>query len=262
LGALGLIEKALENDEFRLFIQPKVSLLSGQVVGAEALIRWQHPIRGLVYPIEFLSLLEKHELAIKLGHWVISEGLRILNSWVEQGIELTLSVNVSARQLRETDFSSKLAATLEKFPSVPPQQLEIEIVESAALDDISKVSSLIMACRALGVRFSLDDFGTGYSSLTYLNRLAVDTLKIDQTFVRDMLDDDNALAIIRGVIGLARAFNNETVAEGVETWRQAAKLKAMGCGMIQGYVVAKPMAAENFPAWLTQFQIPHLKDYL
>lgn len=261
-GALTLIEKALENGEFRLFIQPKVSLLSGQVVGAEALIRWQHPIRGLVYPVEFLALLEKHELSIKLGHWVICEGMRILHGWVEQGIDLTLSVNVSARQLRESDFSSKLAATLQEFQSVPPRQLEIEIVESAALDDISKVSTLIMACRALGVRFSLDDFGTGYSSLTYLNRLAVDTLKIDQTFVRDMLDDDNALAIVRGVIGLARAFNNETVAEGVETWPQAAKLKAMGCGIIQGYAVAKPMPAENFPAWLTQFQMPDLKDYL
>jgi len=175
-------------------------------------------------------------------------------------LNLPLSVNVSARQLREKYFSQRLAAMLRKFPQVLPQRLEIEIVESAALDDMQKVSMLIAECRALGVHFSLDDFGTGYSSLSYLKRLSVDTLKIDQTFVRDMLADENDLAIVCGVIGLAKAFRNHTVAEGVETWQQAARLKSLGCEIAQGYAIARPMPAEEFPGWVRDFRMPQIQE--
>ena len=149
---------------------------------------------------------------------------------------------------------------LRNFPEIPANCLEIEIVESKALDDIEQVSRIISQCQSYGVKFSLDDFGTGYSTLTYLKRLSVDTLKIDQSFVRDMLHDASALAIVRGVIGLAQAFNSSTVAEGVESWRHAHLLNALGCELIQGYAIAKPMPAEEFPQWLAQFQVPSLRD--
>jgi len=248
----------LERGEFQLYIQPKVRIATGEVQGAEALIRWLHPLRGLIPPSQFLPLLEGQTLMNKLGSWVLREGLALLEQWNTMGIQLPLSVNVDAMQLRDSEFAAQLGQLLAAVPTVPADRLEIEIVESAALDDVQKVSTLIDECHVLGVHFSLDDFGTGYSSLTYLKRLSVDTLKIDQTFVRDMLADDSAMAIVRGVIGLAEAFHSHTVAEGVETWEHAAKLKALGCETIQGYAIARPMPAAQFPAWLSQFAMPDL----
>jgi len=257
-SALAKIERGLERGEFQLYIQPKVRIATGEVQGAEALIRWLHPLRGLIPPSQFLPLLEGQTLMNKLGSWVLREGLALLEQWNTMGIQLPLSVNVDAMQLRDSEFAAQLGQLLAAVPTVPADRLEIEIVESAALDDVQKVSTLIDECHVLGVHFSLDDFGTGYSSLTYLKRLSVDTLKIDQTFVRDMLADDSAMAIVRGVIGLAEAFHSHTVAEGVETWEHAAKLKALGCETIQGYAIARPMPAAQFPAWLSQFAMPDL----
>ncbi|MCF8207957.1 MAG: EAL domain-containing protein [Rhodoferax sp.] len=257
-SALAKIERGLERGEFVLYVQPKVSLSDGSVVGAEALIRWQHPVRGLVSPAEFLPLLDGQDLALKVGNWVIDQGMQMLSRWSAAGLTLPLSVNVDARQLREKDFSKQLTQILQRYPEVPPSQLEIEIVESAALDDIQSVIVLIEECRALGVRFALDDFGTGYSSLTYLKRLAVDTLKIDQSFVRDMLVDNDAMAIVRGVIGLAEAFQCHTVAEGVESWEQVASLKANHCEVAQGYVIARPMPSGEFSNWAKNFSMPSL----
>jgi diguanylate cyclase (GGDEF)-like protein/PAS domain S-box-containing protein len=257
-SALAKIERGLERGEFQLYIQPKVLLATGQVQGAEALIRWLHPLRGLIPPSQFLPLLEGQALMNKLGNWVLREGLTLLEQWNAMGIHLPLSVNVDAMQLRDVEFAAQLGQLLAAVPTVLANQLEIEIVESAALDDVQKVSTLIDECHVFGVHFSLDDFGTGYSSLTYLKRLSVDTLKIDQTFVRDMLSDDSAMAIVRGVIGLAEAFHSHTVAEGVETWEHAAKLKALGCETIQGYAIARPMPATQFPTWLAQFSMPDL----
>ncbi len=258
LGAVTRLEDALTRGEFRLYLQPKVDLNTGAVVGAEALLRWIHPIRGLIPPNQFLPLINDNDLALGVGDWVIKEGLRILAEWNLQGLELPLSVNVSARQLREQNFPLQLAANLANFPQVQPQRLELEIVESAALDDIRKVSLLISECQKLGVLFALDDFGTGYSSLTYLKRLSVNALKIDQTFVRDMLEDDGAQAIVRGIIGLSQAFNSHTIAEGVESWDMAAKLKMLGCDSAQGFIIARPMPAEEFPKWVSQFKMPVL----
>ncbi|MCF8169228.1 MAG: EAL domain-containing protein, partial [Rhodoferax sp.] len=255
-SALAKVERGIDRGEFKLFLQPKVSLSNGAVVGAEALIRWMHPIRGLTTPGHFLPLLEGQPTMLKLGSWVLREAFQMLRNWNELGIEIPMSVNVDAMQLRDSEFSKELSQLLLEFPSVPASRLELEIVESAALDDVQKVSILIDECHTLGAKFSLDDFGTGYSSLTYLKRLAVDTLKIDQSFVRDMLGDESALAIVRGVIGLADAFTAHTVAEGVETWEHAAKLRSLNCQIIQGYVIARPMPAERFPAWMEQFTMP------
>jgi EAL domain-containing protein (putative c-di-GMP-specific phosphodiesterase class I) len=256
--ALERFKKALAKNEFQLYIQPKISLNTGKIVGAEALIRWIHPNRGVIPPNQFMPLIENQDISLEVGEWVIREGMTLLHRWSQLGLDFPLSVNVSARQLREKDFADRLREIMKDFPHVRPQNLEIEIVESAALDDIGMVSKLIESCRALGVRFSLDDFGTGYSSLTYLKRLSVDVLKIDQSFVRDMLVDDGALSIVSGVIGLARAFRLHTVAEGVESWRHAAKLKALGCYIAQGYAIAYPMPAVEVPQWIEKFNMPNI----
>ncbi|MGR8930100.1 MAG: putative bifunctional diguanylate cyclase/phosphodiesterase [Gammaproteobacteria bacterium] len=253
------IEKALINRELCLYIQPKINLKTGRVVGAEALLRWQHPIRGVLLPGEFLPLTENNELAISIGEWTMQEAYKLMATWRRQGLKLPLSINVSAYQIRQKDFCDRLAAISEQFPEIPPGQLEIEIIESAALDDLQKISQLIARCKTLGVNFALDDFGTGYSSLNYLKRLSVATLKIDQSFVQDLLNDENDLAIVRGVVGLARAFNTDIIAEGLENWEQAQCLLDMGCELAQGFVIARPMPADNISEWISHFKLPELK---
>lgn len=256
--ALARLEKALQRKEFCLYIQPKINLKSGKVAGAEALIRWLHPVRGLMPPAEFLPLIEDNDLSIRVGEWVIREALQLMRQWQTQGLMLPLSININAHQLRQENFSARLAAIIGQFAPIAAGQLEIEIVESAALGDLQKVSGLIAECKTFGVNFALDDFGTGYSALTYLKRLAVSTLKIDRSFVRDLLIDESDLAIVRGVIGLAKAFKTDIVAEGVESWRQAACLLEMGCEIAQGYVIAHPMPADEVVNWTSRFRLPEL----
>ena len=171
---------------------------------------------------------------------------------------MRLSLNMSSHQLQEQDFGEKISKALEAVPDLQPNCLEIEIIESAALDDLQRVVQLISQCQALGVRFALDDFGTGYSTLTYLKQMSVDTLKIDCSFVRDMERDANSMAIVQGIIALADAFKCEVVAEGVETWSQAQLLLNHGCHNIQGYVVARPMPASELVPWVSQFKCPVL----
>jgi EAL domain-containing protein (putative c-di-GMP-specific phosphodiesterase class I) len=258
--ALNRIENGLNQGEFQLYVQPKVDLRTGRVAGGEALIRWLHPIRGLVPPMEFLPLIENHDLSLRVDEWVIREGLILLDDWCKQGLDISLSVNVGARKLRDKDFPKQLAILLKDFPNISPDNFELEIVESVALDDLKAVSTLIDECRTYGLRFSLDDFGTGYSSLTYLKKLEVNTLKIDQTFVRDMLEDESDMAIVRGIIGLAKAFQRETVAEGVETWPHAWQLKQLGCDLIQGYAIARPMPSIDIPSWIDHFKLPEVNS--
>lgn len=255
-AVISRIETALNNGELQLYIQPKIDLHSGKVVGGEALLRWLHPIRGVIPPTEFLPLIDNHAIGIAVGEWVIGEALRLMQHWSTQGLMLPLSVNISIHQLKDDAFYGHLLTMLQNYPDIPPQRLEIEIMESAALDDMHKTNTLIHNCQALGIRFALDDFGTGYSSLTYLKRLSIDTLKIDQTFVHDMLENENDLAIVRGVIGLAQAFCSQSVAEGVETWQHAALLRKLGCEIAQGYAIAAPMPAEAIPGWIDTFSMP------
>ncbi len=243
------IRHALQNEQLVLYYQPKVNMRSGKVIGAEALIRWQHPQRGLLAPAQFLPVIENHSLAVEVGEWVISSALRQMELWHIQGLSVPVSVNVGARQLQQRDFVSRLQVLLGEHPEVPPKCLELEVLETSALEDISGVSTVIEACRGLGVMFALDDFGTGYSSLTYLKRLPVALLKIDQSFVRDMLDDADDLAILQGVIGLAKAFHRTVIAEGVETIAHGTALLALGCEQAQGYGIARPMPATDFVAW-------------
>ena len=244
------IELALAQGEFVLYYQPKVNMRSGKVIGAEALIRWQHPQRGLLAPAEFLPAIEDHSLAVVVGEWVINTALNQIGQWQAAGLALAVSVNIGARQLQQGDFVERLQDLLAAHPQVPASSLELEILETSALEDVTQVSQVIEACAALGIRFALDDFGTGYSSLTYLKRLRVAVLKIDQSFVRDMLDDPDDLAILQGIIGLAEAFNREVIAEGVETVAHGTALLRLGCELAQGYGIARPMPADQIPAWV------------
>ncbi|CAG1021672.1 partial putative signaling protein, partial [Patescibacteria group bacterium] len=254
--ALNRIEQALENGEFELYFQPKVDMKKGIVFGAEALIRWQHLERGLVMPKEFLPLIENNEFANRLDAWVIDTALEHIARWQSLGLELKISINISARSLQSIDFTEKLHAALLRQPTVEPHHFELEILETEVLNDLHKTSKVITACQAFGVQFALDDFGTGYSSLSYLRHLPVQTLKIDQSFVRDMLEDENDLAIVRSVIGLAEFFNRQVIAEGVESIKHGSALMEMGCQLLQGYVIAKPMPAKDFQQWLEQWQMP------
>ena len=252
--SLELIAKALERREFVLYYQPKVDMRNGAVVGAEALIRWRHPARGLLQPSAFLPGIENHELSIQIGEWVIDTALAQMCSWSAQGLELSVSVNVAALQLQQPGFIDKLRAILERYPTVARKQLELEILESSALKDIALVAEVLQACLASEVRIALDDFGTGYSSLTYLKHLPAETLKIDQSFVRDMVSDPEDMAIVNGVIGLARAFGRKAIAEGVETAEQSEMLLSLGCHFMQGYGIARPMPPEQMPAWIRRWR--------
>jgi diguanylate cyclase (GGDEF)-like protein len=248
------VRLALFNHEFVLHYQPKVNMCTGEVKGVEALIRWQHPERGLVPPLDFLPAIEGRGISLDLGEWVIETALSQISQWQGLGINLPISVNVSAYQLTQKNFSDRLSALLGVHPEVSPQSLELEILETSALNDINQVSVTMETCHQLGVRFALDDFGTGYSSLTYLRRLPAYMIKIDQSFVRDMLEDTDDLAIVEGVVGLAKAFKREVIAEGVETIAHGEALLRLGCNLAQGYGIARPMPAGDILEWVSSWK--------
>ncbi len=252
--SLERIRVAMENHEFVLHYQPKVNMRSGQVIGAEALIRWQHPEKGLLAPAMFLPVIESHPLAQAIGEWVIDTALTQLEQWQAAGMDLPVSVNIGARQLQQVDFVDRLQAILATHPEMNRGSLELEVLETSAMEDIALVSQVIEACAQIGVKFALDDFGTGYSSLTYLRRLSVSMLKIDQSFVRDMIGDPDDMAILQGIIGLAAAFKREVIAEGVETVAHGTVLLQLGCELAQGYGIARPMPPEQIPAWAATWQ--------
>jgi len=248
------IQKGLEANQFVLYYQPKVNMCTGAVVGAEALIRWSHPERGLLPPSEFLPAIEGHSLAVDVGNWVINSVLVQIELWRAMGLEIPVSVNIGAEQLQQADFVDSLSALLKAHPTIPPSSLEIEVLESSAIQDVALASAAIHGCKRLGVSFALDDFGTGYASLAYLKRLPADVLKIDRTFVREILEEPGNLAIVEGILGLAIAFRCQTVAEGVETLEQGLMLLRFGCPVAQGYAIARPMPALDLPAWVSAWR--------
>ena len=252
-GDLERIQLALHQRELVLYYQPKVNMRTGAVVGAEALIRWQHPERGLLPPSAFLPIIENHLISVEVGEWVIDTALSQIAQWQAAGLDIPISVNISAYQLQKKHFTTRLSQILAAHPEVKPASLELEILETSALEDVIQISEIMRTCHAIGVRFALDDFGTGYSSLTYLKRLPADILKIDQSFVRDMLDDPDDLAIVDGVVGLATAFRRQVIAEGVETVAHGELLLPLGCELAQGYGIARPMPAADFPQWTSNW---------
>nr|WP_297349951.1 EAL domain-containing protein [uncultured Glaciecola sp.] len=253
-GSIDNIRGAFSRREFVLYYQPKVNMSTGDVVGVEALIRWQHPERGLVPPLDFLPIIENHVVSLDIGEWVIDTALNQISQWQTMGIKHPISVNISAYQLEQDDFVENLAALLIAHPDVSPHFLELEVLETSAFSDINHIIATMQSCIALGVKFSLDDFGTGYSSLTYLKRLPASEIKIDQSFIQHMLTDADDLAIVRGVISLAKAFQLEVIAEGVETTEHGIALLQMGCELAQGYGIARPMPASDLPAWIKDWK--------
>jgi len=248
------IRRALETGEFVLFYQPKVNMRTGALIGAEALIRWQHPDQGLLPPDAFLPVVENHVLSAEIDEWVLDTALAQMAEWQKAGLLIPVSVNTGARLLQQSNFVESLSERLARYPELPADFLELEVVETSALNDMAHASNVMHACRKIGVRFALDDFGTGYSSLTYLRRLPVDLLKIDQSFVFDMLHDQDDLAIVNGVVGLAAAFRREVIAEGVETVAHGELLLPLGCVLGQGYGIARPMPARDLPVWASSWR--------
>ena len=251
--ALGRVQEALDADEFRLYYQPKVDMRSGAVLGMEALLRWKHPEKGVISPAQFLPLIENTGLSGSVGNWVLQHGIAQLAQWLRQGLDITVSINVSARHLQEPLFARHLAAVLSSHQARVAQHLIIEVLETAALADVDYTCTLMEECRALGVRFALDDFGTGYSTFTYLKQLPIDMLKIDRSFVTNMLSDRHDLAIVEGVIGLSQTFGCTVVAEGVETPEQAQRLIEIGCNMGQGNGIAAAMPADQVAGWVNGY---------
>ncbi len=249
------IKRALLNDELHLYYQPKVNMASGKIIGAEALIRWQHPEKGIIPPLEFLPFIEGSPLENEVGAWVIEQALVQLEMLISEGVNIEVSINVSSLQLLNVSFFDDLSHALERHPRVKAQKFKLEVLESSTLGNVERIRDIIGACRdELGVRVALDDFGTGYSSLSHLRELPADTIKIDQSFVRDVLVDQNDFSIIDGVIGLAKSFNRHVIAEGVESTEHGQMLLLMGCYNAQGYAIAKPMPANRLLDWIREYQ--------
>jgi len=261
IEALKNIALALSNNEFELYFQPKVHLITNSVIGVEALIRWNHPEKGVLSPAAFLPSVEHDALGIELGNWVVNAALNQLKTWNDQGINIPISVNISPMHLQGAQFVGELESILSQYPDCIHGKLELEILESSAFKDTTYVSNVIEKCREFGVSFSIDDFGTGYSSLTYLKKFPAEYLKIDQSFVIDMLSDEDDRAIIQGIIELAKVFNLKVIAEGVETPEHGRQLLALGCYLAQGYGIAKPMPGRRILTWLQEWkQNPCLVD--
>lgn len=249
--------QALEAGQLRLHYQPKVALGDGTVIGVEGLVRWQHPRQGLLTPDRFLPRIKDTPLETALGEWVIGTALAQQQAWRGQGVELPVSLNISPRQIQEPSFSAFVARALAEHCKDGDVQLEIEILEIAALEDVNAAAEVMRACRELGVRFSLDDFGTGYSSLAYFHQLPIDIVKIDRHFVRNMLDNPEDLAIVEGVVRMARALQRPVLAEGVESLEIGRMLHRLGCQSAQGYGIARPMPADQLLSWLSDWPRDH-----
>jgi diguanylate cyclase (GGDEF)-like protein len=244
------LRRAVERREFVLHYQPQIDLASGAVVGVEALIRWNHPDFGMIPPGRFISVAEESGLIVPIGEWVLREACRQAMAWRNAGLpELLVAVNISAVQFKRGDVEQIVIGALEES-GFDPSWLELEITESVLIHNTENILATVKRLKSLGVKLSIDDFGTGYSSLSYLKRFAVDKLKIDQTFVRDLATDTDDASIVRAIIQMARSLGLETIAEGVETAQMLALLREYGCDQVQGYYFARPMPAEELALYL------------
>ena len=254
---------ALSRQEFVLHYQPKINLETGTISGIEALIRWQHPERGLVLPEQFIGIAEESGLIVEIGEWVLREACSQARSWQDAGVApVPVAVNISVVQFRHKAFLKSLTDILEDT-GLPPHCLELELTESVLMQDAEATTSVLMALKAMGVRLAIDDFGTGYSSLSYLKRFPIDTLKIDQSFmsdIRDATSDSGDAGIVAAVVSMGKILKQCVIAEGVETREQMAFLQIQGCGEGQGFYFSKPLTADAVLALLRNGIPPHLLD--
>ncbi|MBI44161.1 MAG: diguanylate cyclase [Oceanospirillales bacterium] len=248
------LSRALEHGELELFFQPQVRVSDNALIGFEALIRWRHPEHGLLLPHQFLPAVADSHLETPLGQWMLKEALQQLNLWRAAGESLGVSINISVQHLLDRNFVPHLEDYLHSHPDVDPGSITLEVLETAALKDLKRASEVLTRCQGLGLQVALDDFGTGFSSLTYLRTLPVDLIKIDQSFVLNMLDDASDRAIVESVIFLAQRFAHPVLAEGVETMEHASVLREMGCNLVQGFGIARPMPAADTLAWARQWR--------
>ncbi|MCI5067198.1 EAL domain-containing protein [Acidovorax sp.] len=251
------VARALHAGELVLHYQPKVNLRTGEILGLEALLRWQHPEQGLLGPQHVLPVIEDAELEAELGEWVLRQALAQMRQWTGAGMLWEVSVNISAQHFHRPNFVERLKDILHTCPEVAASRLELEILESAALQDMQYMRHMMQGCQALGVRFALDDFGTGFSSLSYLKRLPAETIKIDQSFIGGLLENGDDLTLVNAIVALAAAFGRHVVAEGVETAEQCAKLLELGCERAQGFGIARPMPSHEVLAWARKHAARH-----
>jgi len=249
LSLLNDLRRAIELGQLALHYQPKVDGQRAQIRGVEALLRWQHPQRGMISPVVFIPIAERYGLINSLGNWVIDEACRQMQAWADAGVRMRVAINVSAHQLRKDDLVARIEQALDRY-QVEASQLLCEITESVVMEDVKATQRVFDGLQRIGVYLSIDDFGTGYSSLSYLRQLPAKQLKIDRSFVNDLESSSDARAIVDAVIHLAHALGLRVVAEGVETAEQRDILLQLGCDELQGFFFAKPMPAAALLAWI------------
>ena len=243
------LQRMVKNGELRLHYQPKVDTASGRMIGMEALVRWMHPERGMISPMEFIPIAEDTGMIVAIGRWVLREACRQNAAWQQAGLPpLRVAVNLSARQFHSDNLLDEIDAALSEA-ALPASWLELEITESMVMEDPERVIDLLGKIRDRGIHLSLDDFGTGHSSLAYLKRFPIDCVKIDREFVKDIPENTDDVAIARTIIAMAKALGLATVAEGVDTVEQLELLKTMGCDQIQGFYFSSPLAPDDFQAF-------------
>lgn len=257
LASAAELRRAIDHNELELYLQPKVAFNNLQVCSVEALIRWNHPERGLVPPYEFIPLAEQIGLIRPLTQWVIGTAMQILNGWKNSEFIMPISINLSARNLHEDDLVERIHLMKTEW-NIGLGLIEMEVTESSIMDDASKALEVLQRIREEGIDLSIDDFGTGYSSLSYLQRLPMQYIKIDQSFVREMLNSKESLMIVKSTIDLAHDLGKKVVAEGVETREHWDKLAEMGCDIAQGYFIAKPMPVNGYLSWVKDFKMPEV----
>jgi predicted signal transduction protein with EAL and GGDEF domain len=244
------LRKALEREEFTLYFQPQVNTVTGRIIGAEALIRWRHPAMGLVMPAKFIPIAEESGMIVAIGEWVLRTACMKNRQWQKAGLQtVPVAVNLSALQFMQKDLVEIVSDTVLQT-GLEPCRLELEITESSIIQNAEAAINTLKELKAMGVSLSIDDFGTGYSNLGYLKKFPIDKLKVDQSFVRDIVNDPDDAAIVRAIINLAKSLQLRVMAEGVETKEQLDFLSAHGCDEVQGYYFSRPVPEEEFRAML------------